>query len=299
MSRPDEKTYRQRRIIFAVLVLSAFGLLTASFMGTFGSESGLSAITSPPQKLASNAAKPFRDLANWVGDSIRAKKDLQAAQKRARDLQIANGQLVGMLQRAGQESRLRGSQRSYTLDRYDPLEVESIGSTSTSWYRSIIINKGTANGVRERQAVVGPDGLVGSVIRADRGSAIVRLITDPQSGVTAKVVSLRQSGGARFPANLVDLDGDTGDLAPARIGTPDDLILGIVRSDNYRAGDRVYTAGRISSRFPSRFPPNIPIGQVTRIDDPNTDNQVVHVRAYSNMRRLDLLWVLVGWSGSE
>lgn len=285
--------------MFVALVLSAFVLLTGSYMGAFGSESGLSAITSPPQKLASNAAKPFRDLANWVGDSFRAKKDLAAAQKQVRELRVANGQLVGMLQRAGQESRLKGSRRSYTLDRYDPLEVTSIGSTSSSWYRSVIINKGTSSGVRERQAVVGPDGLVGSVIRADRGTAVVRLITDPQSGVTAKVVSLRTSGAARFPANLVDLDGDTGDLAPSRIGTPDDLILGIPKSDNYRPGDRVYTAGRISARFPSRFPPNIPIGQVTRIDDANTDNQIVHVRAYSNMRRLDLLWVLVGWSGSE
>lgn len=285
--------------MFLALVLSAFVLLTGSYMGAFGSESGLSAITSPPQKLASNAAKPFRDLANWVGDSFRAKKDLAAAQKQVRDLRVANGQLVGMLQRAGQESRLKGSRSSYTFDRYDPLEVTSIGSTASSWYRSVIINKGTGSGVRPKQAVVGPDGLVGSVIRADRGTAVVRLITDPQSGVTAKVVSLRTSGGARFPANLVDLDGDTGDLSPARIGTPDDLILGITKSDAYRPGDRVYTAGRISARFPSRYPPNIPIGQVTRIDDANTDNQVVHVRAYSNMRRLDLLWVLVGWSGSE
>ncbi len=250
MSRPDEKTYRRRRLVFLALVLSAFVLLTGSYMGAFGSESGLSAITSPPQKLASNAAKPFRDLANWVGDSFRAKKDLAAAQKQVRDLRVANGQLVGMLQRAGQESRLKGSRSSYTFDRYDPLEVTSIGSTASSWYRSVIINKGTGSGVRPKQAVVGPDGLVGSVIRADRGTAVVRLITDPQSGVTAKVVSLRTSGGARFPANLVDLDGDTGDLSPARIGTPDDLILGIPKSDNYRRATA--STPRAASRRDSR-----------------------------------------------
>lgn len=297
---PDEKTYRRRRLVFAVLLLTSFGFLTATFVGAFGSDTGISAITSPVQKLASNAVKPARDLVNWVGDSFRAKKDLKATEKKLREALEANGQLVGILQRAGEGRRLQKSQASYTLTKYGPLPATNLGSTSSAWYRSIIIDKGTANGVRVKQAVVGPDGLVGSIVRADAGSSVVRLITDPKSGVTAKVISLRARGGSSQP-NLSNLntDGDTGDLVPSAIATPGDLVLGIPKTDAYRPNDRVYTAGRISTRFPSRFPPNIPIGKVTRIEDPNTDNQVVHVRAYSNMRRLDAVWVLTAWSGSE
>ena len=36
----------------------------------------------------------------------------------------------------------------------------------------------------------------------------------------------------------------------------------------------------------------IPIGRVTRVDDPGTDSQLVHVRPFANMRRLDFVQVL-------
>ncbi len=257
MSRPDEKTYRRRRLVFVALVLSAFVLLTGSYMGAFGSESGLSAITSPPQKLASNAAKPFRDLANWVGDSFRAKKDLarraEAGARAARGQRPARGHAAAG--RAGVAAQGLAPQLHPRSLR--PAEVTSIGSTSSSWYRSVIINKGTSSGVRERQAVVGPMGSWLRDSRRSRGTAVVRLITDPQSGVTAKVVSLRTSGAARFPANLVDLDGDTGDLAPSRIGTRrDDLILGIRSPTTTAPAIGLYGWAYLSA-VPSRFPPNI------------------------------------------
>jgi rod shape-determining protein MreC len=131
-----------------------------------------------------------------------------------------------------------------------------------------------------RNAVVGPDGLVGTVVRANAGQSVVRLITDPQSGVSAEVISKR------------DRDGLRGPLVPSKIGAPGDLLLQIPKTELHADGDEVYTAGVISSRLDGRFPPDIPVGTVSRIENAGQDNQVVHVKPYADMRRLNWVWVL-------
>jgi cell shape-determining protein MreC len=40
------------------------------------------------------------------------------------------------------------------------------------------------------------------------------------------------------------------------------------------------------------FPPGIPIGRVTHVDDPKTDSQLVHIRPFADMRRLEFVQVL-------
>jgi rod shape-determining protein MreC len=64
--------------------------------------------------------------------------------------------------------------------------------------------------------------------------------------------------------------------------------------DVVRPGETVVTSGTVSKveRFPSPYPREIPIGRVTRVDDPGSDNQQVHVAPFVNGRRLDLVEVL-------
>ena len=56
----------------------------------------------------------------------------------------------------------------------------------------------------------------------------------------------------------------------------------------------VVTAGMISGsdRLQSPYPPGIPIGEVTRVDDAGTDAQQPHVRPYADLRRLEMVQVL-------
>lgn len=284
---PDEKTYRRRRAVFVLLVAAAFVLLTGSFVGAFGgTERGFAGIVSPIQEGASKVVKPVRDLTNWVGDTFRAKGDLDDLREERDALQIANGQLSERLSVLGQAQNIAEIESQATLDRYGPVAAKLSSSSSSSWYRNIQIDKGTGDGVRPGNPVIGSGGLVGRVIRAQGGSAVVRLITDPASGVTAKVMNARDPRGQR------------GVLAPAKIGAIGDLILDIPKTSAYRAGDRVYTAGSTSTKLESRFPPGIPIGKITRIEDADTDTQVVHVQPSADLRRLDLVRVLTA-AGTE
>ena len=278
---PDEKTFRRRRAVFFLLVATAFILLTGSFVGAFGgAERGFAGIVSPIQEGASKVLKPPRDLVNWVGDTFHAKSDLEEVRKQRDAWALANGQLAGRLSQLVERSELERIAATATLDRYAPVEAHLLSSSPSAWYRNIQIDKGTSSDIADGNPVIGPNGLVGRVIRAQGGSSIVRLITDPESGVTAKVVNRSRPNGLRGP------------LKPSKIGAVGDLVLEIPKTSAYRAGDLVYTAGSTSTKFESRFPPNIPIGRVTRIDDADTDTQVVHVRALADLRRLDTVTVL-------
>lgn len=278
---PDEKTYRRRRAVFLLFVAAAFVLLTGSFVGAFGgTERGFAGIVTPIQEGASKVVKPVRDLTNWVGDTFRAKGELEDMRAQRDALQVANGQLVGRLRSVVEETELNRIATTANLERYSPVDANVIVASPSAWYRTVTIDKGSSDGVAVGNPVVAPNGLAGRVVRVQGGNAVVRLITDPDSGVTAKVMNSRDAVGLRGP------------LRPSKVGSVGDLSLEIAKTSRYSENDFVYTAGSSSSKFESRFPPDIPIGVITKIDDENTDSQQVHVRPLADLRRLDSVRVL-------
>jgi rod shape-determining protein MreC len=148
----------------------------------------------------------------------------------------------------------------------------------------VSINKGTSSGVRIDQPVINGDGLVGTITSATSNAAIVTLITDHTSGVSA----------------VINESGVAGVVQPA-VGKPDDLLMQYIRrGDRIEKGQTVVTAGSTSQRYESLFPPGIPIGTVSKVDDEELDvNQSVHVKPFAQLRRLDVLQVLTKPHGGE
>ena len=74
----DRKVIRRRRAVLGLLVACSLILLTASFGGGLRSvERGALEVFGPIQEGASNALKPARDAAGWVGDTLDAKGELE------------------------------------------------------------------------------------------------------------------------------------------------------------------------------------------------------------------------------
>ncbi|MFQ5949745.1 MAG: rod shape-determining protein MreC [Nitrospiria bacterium] len=69
-----------------------------------------------------------------------------------------------------------------------------IGRKPTHWYETIMINKGTTDGVETDMGVVIPQGVVGKVIKAWPSYAQVLLMTDRNSGIAAIVQRTRDEG---------------------------------------------------------------------------------------------------------
>ncbi len=277
-----DKSVRRRRAVLVLLVVCSLILLTAYFGESQSSplhsvQRGFLQVVSPIQDGASRALKPVRDLFGWFGDTLDAKKErdelrqeLEATRKEA----IAN---EAAAREAAQLRKLVGLDQELGTDQMSPVAARVITRSPTLWYSTVSINKGTSSGVRVDQPVINGDGLVGTITSATGNAAIVTLITDHTSGVSSKI---NESGVA-------------GVVQPA-VGKPDDLLMQYIRrGDRVENGQTVVTAGSTSQRYESLFPPGIPVGTVTKVDDTELDvYQRVHVKPFAQLRRLDVVQVL-------
>ncbi|MCX5703484.1 MAG: rod shape-determining protein MreC [Candidatus Omnitrophica bacterium] len=69
-----------------------------------------------------------------------------------------------------------------------------IGRSSDSWSSSIIIDKGSYNGIRSGMSAITYLGLAGRVIESQEHTSKILLISDPNLGVSAMVQRSRQEG---------------------------------------------------------------------------------------------------------
>jgi rod shape-determining protein MreC len=271
--------------VLALLVVGSFALLTITYgQGSDGVQRGVSTIFSPVQSVADRALKPARDLVNWFDKTF----DARGKESRLQDeLEVARRQAVGVKAALAENAQLRKLLR---LDRggaipggYQPVTGRVIARSPTIWFADVTVDVGSGDGVKVDDPVVNGDGLVGTVAAVTPSSAQVALIADNSSAVSAKVV----------PAGI------QGVVKP-NVGDPGDLILDFIDSAKHvHRGQAVVTSGWRAAGIDSRFPPNIPIGEITRASlEEQEAQQQVHVRPYADLRDLDVIQVLTGgWRG--
>lgn len=277
-----DKTVRRRRAVLGLLVACSLILLTAYFGESTGGalhgvQRGTSEILNPIQEGASRALKPVRDLFGWFGDTLSAKgdlKDARAERDQYRTAAVDDERLKRENKRLSDLLQLDGA---LGLKDYGPKTGRVIAQSPTVWYATIRINKGSNDGVRDGQPVINEQALIGRVTEVFSGAAQVTLLADTTSKVSA----------------VAGQQGVFGIVSPASAGNPNDLVMDFVPSSaRLNTGDRVSTRGTVVDSKPSLFPPGLPIGEITRIDNAGTDTQKVHLRPYANMRSLEFVQVL-------
>jgi rod shape-determining protein MreC len=276
------KQVRRRRAVLALLIIGSFLLLTLTYgQRSGGVQRGVSTIFSPLQTVADRALKPARDLVNWFdetfdarGENGKLKTELAKVRKEAVDADSA-------LQENAELSKLLSLDRGTVPSGYQPVTGRVIARSPTVWQSSVTIDLGSGDGVSVDDPVISGDGLVGQISSVTGGSAQVTLITDHSSAVAAKVVP----------------EGVQGVVKP-EIGDPEDLILDFIDSTKHvHRGESVVTSGWRSQGLSSLYPPNLPVGEVTRASILEQEaNQKVDVRPFADLANLDLLQVLTGGS---
>ena len=279
----SKKAVRRRRAVLGLLVACSLILLTAYYGESAGGglhavQRGFLEAVSPIQEGASRALKPLRDLFGWFGDTLDAKKQRDDLRKQVQQwrAQAIDNELDR--RRLGELEKLFALDDSLELDKMRPVTSRVTARSPTVWFSTITINKGSDDGVRPYQPVVTGDGLVGTVsTTVTGGTAQVKLITDSTSGVPATVASSNVAG-----------------IVQPAVGSPNDLRLEFIRhADSIKKGQDLVTAGTTTSRLPSLFPPGIPIGRVTKVDQDEVDlYQRVHLRPFAQLRRLNYVQVL-------
>jgi rod shape-determining protein MreC len=280
-----DKTVRRRRAVLGLLVALSLILLTAYFGEAVGGglhdvQRGFLAVVAPIQDGASRALKPVRDLFGWFGDTLDAKGQRDSLRRQVRDLRRERIQNVAAVRQLAELQKIMGLDNQLSLANYRPLTARVIGASPTVWYSTVNVDRGSNDGVRVDQPVIDGDGLVGKVTFATTDASVVTLITDHTSGVSAKV----------------NESGALGVVQPA-VGNPNDLLMQYLQQgDNVKVGDNVVTAGTTSGRLDSVFPPGIPIGVVTRVDQQDLFKGV-HIRPFATLRQLDYVQILVRTGG--
>ena len=137
--------------------------------------------------------------------------------------------------------RLREILNLQESSKSDNISASVISRKTGSWWRQIILNKGSKDGVEIGSVVIGPGGLLGRVNSTSLLTSSVRLLTSPESKVAVWVDRIQINGllvgtGEDFP-NLIlfskDADIKVGDFvssSPASTLFPPNIPIGIVQS---------------------------------------------------------------------
>ena len=278
----DKNVVRRRRAVLALLVGLSIIMLTGYFGESTGGplhrfQAGLQTIMSPIEDGASRAFTPIRNLAGWFGDVFDAKGENK---KLKSDLADARTELAKTQTLVRDDAELRkqlGLNEQLAIPENQRVTGRVISKSPTAWYSTVQIDIGSSDGVKVDQPVINGDGLVGKVTQVTGGTAVVTLMTDSESSVSAMIVP----------------DGAHG-LVQASVGDPTDMELQFLQK-GYKVdqGAKVVTSGFTSGRLDSIYPRGIPIGEVTNVksDDLELYRQV-HVRPYVDFRRLDYVQVI-------
>ena len=151
----------------------------------------------------------------------------------------------------------------------DNISAAVISRKTGSWWRQIILNKGSKDGVEIGSTVIGPGGLLGRVKNTSLFTSSVTLITSPESKLGVWVDRIQING------LLVGL----GDDYPSLILYSKDADL--------KVGDFVS-----SSPASTLLPPNIPIGIVESIDKTINAKQTAKISLLAKPHVIDWVQIL-------
>ena len=118
-----------------------------------------------------------------------------------------------------------------------------IGRSADSWWKQIIIGRGSQGGIQNQDLVVAPGGLIGRVINVTPNTSKVMLLSDPMSRIGITISRSRNMGFLKGKAI-------------------EQGVIEFFESDpNVKVGDVVVT-----SAYSQIVPPGIPIGKVISVD---------------------------------
>lgn len=246
-----------------VLVLAALLVLFADWkLGVLGPGRALLAdIALPFHQMGSLPGRLARWSAEVFGDRDALVEENRVLRAEALVLRARSQRLAAL---AAENLRLRELLNSTALLEQDVLVAEIIGVSPDPGAATVVIDKGTRDGLHPGLAVIDAYGLFGQIVEASRFSSRVLLLTDATHAVPAQVLR----NGVRV---IVEGNGridslDVNHVAPTMDVRPGDLL--------------------VSSGLGQRFPGGYPVGVVESVtNDPGRPFAAVAARPSAQLDR--------------
>jgi rod shape-determining protein MreC len=224
-------------ILFAAFVFYSLNLKNKGHAGTF--ERGVMNVMAPLYGVVARVNGFASDV--WT-DYL----DLVAVRKENRQLRDTVKLLNTRLADAGEaiqaSDRLQKLLQLKSSLHVPVLTASIIGEDGSPWFKTIVIDRGSVDGLREGMPVVATDGVVGQLVKVAAGSSRVLLLTDHASSIAALVQRTRARGVVK---------GTGGGRCALEF---------TLHEEDVKVGDTVVTSG-IGGIFPKGFP----VGEVTMV----------------------------------
>lgn len=225
-----------------------------------------------------NAITPFEKVFFHATGSVRntfasyfylrgVRKENEALKQQIQNMRLEQ---VRLEQDAAQAHRLQALLAFKEQFVSETVASQVIGTSGTDISRSILIDKGLTDGVKDNMAVITPDGVVGKVAKAFHSSSQVLLISDPTWGAGAILTQSRLQGIVK--------------------GTQGGAVqLQYIMADNtLQPGEPLVTSG--GDRI---FPKGLPIGTVREVNGSNKEGFLnVRVNPAADLNRLEEVLVI-------
>ena len=267
-----------------LLVLLSLVLITVHFResddgGLHDAQGAAATVLRPFQIAAERVAQPFRDVYGYVHGLVDAKEENKRLREQLTQLRQRSIQYSVALE----ENRTLRAQLDYKAPPGYPSDYRGVvaavlAQAPSQFEQFIVIAAGRRDGIRQDDPVVTSAGLVGRVTELSPRTARVTLLTDGSSSVSA----------------WDPVTGANGLVAPGRAGSGALVLERVKKAQVVNRGDAIATFGSQPGRLGSFYPRGIPIGEVTFVNQSDTDLwKRIQIEPFVDFDSLDAVIVLV------
>jgi rod shape-determining protein MreC len=230
------------------------------------------AVFSPVQRLIAGAVYGVRNAWSGYIGLRRVRQENLQLQDRLRTMEAL---LQERQQQAQEAQRLRELLELQQLLPFETTAAEVIARDGVPWYRTILLDKGTADGVALDDPVISSSGVVGRVIAVGTRAAKVQLLVDRESGVGGRIERSRVTGVI------------AGQVGLANTGATDLQLKYVPALADVVVGDVVVTSG-----LDGIFPKGLVIGRVRSVAPPSGLFKDVVVAPSARLEKLEEVMIV-------
>jgi len=241
-------------IVFFVILLSLISIRLTGLDAVFPNPVGnlLREVLAPLQSGVTSVSSGIRDAVVNIRDFSKIRQDNKSLKTQIDELTKENNQLKQKILAGMRFEELEKKFDSPAIWKSPYIGASVINRNPSNWYHTIVINRGSKDGVKVNNPVITNLGLVGKVIGVTTSTAEVILILDPEGQVSGAV---RQSEGSAAYGIIV------GDYKRGPIASAGSLKMTVPKDDKVNPGDMVLTSG-----MGGVYPKDIPVGTVQEVN---------------------------------
>jgi rod shape-determining protein MreC len=233
-------SFFKNKAVVCLVIITTCVILIAGFVGFSGDNpvsSAIKTVFSPFQSVVSKVTNTIDDTRSFIWEMKGYKEENE---RLITQLNEAKKQQRSVAEYREENERLKGLlDLQEDIDSYATVAAQVISYEPNNWYDTLVLNRGTNQGLQKGNAVITADGVVGRVVAVGSNWAQVSSIINAENAVG---VRLSRTGDIAVAEGNVDLVKQ-GFCKMSFIDQKSDLIIGDVLETSDSSG--IYPPGLI------------------------------------------------------